>query len=253
VFTDQRTLEDMDSLERRGPIRLQSLLPLSGIRYAACSMSYRHTFAISGAIAALASVSPVDVATAQDGPFRIELTPYAAYRVGGQFEEQDGDGEFELEDSAAHGLILNIRATANTQWELLYSSQDTEIGTQSLFAGDPVLDVDVEYFHFGGTYLFEGEAVRPFFAMTAGLSRFDPQGPNLSAESDFSASIGGGLQLRATERLGIRLEARAFTTFVDSDSDIFCLSAGGAAACAVRVEGTTLTQLEARAGMVFRF
>jgi hypothetical protein len=72
-------------------------------------------------------------------------------------------------------------------------------------------------------------------------------------ESFFSASIGGGVQLNATKRLGFRLEARAFTAFVEDDSNIFCISSGGAGGCLIQVDARTLTQWEARAGLVFRF
>jgi hypothetical protein len=205
------------------------------------------------AIGTLACVCYTGLAVAQDEPFRFELAPFAGYRVGGQFEEEDGDGEFELNESSTQGIILNIRASADTQWEVGYARQDTEIDTQALFASEPGIGLDVEYFHFGGTYLFEGENTRPFVAMTVGLSRFDPQPSDLGEESFPSVSIGGGVQLRSTERLGIRIEGRFYTTFVDSDSDFFCGSAGETNVCVIRVVGTTLTQWEVRAGLVFRF
>ena len=59
--------------------------------------------------------------------------------------------------------------------------------------------------------------------------------------------------LNATGRLGARLEGRVFSTFVDSESSFFCSSAGGAGACLIQLDGTVLTQWEARAGLVFRF
>jgi len=136
---------------------------------------------------------------------------------------------------------------------VLYTRQETEMDTQSLFVSDPILDLDIEYFHFGGTYLFDGENTRPFVAMTVGLSRFDPQLSDLNAESYFSASFGGGVQLRASKRLGVRIEGRVFTTFIANDSDLFCRSSSGTNICAIRVDGTTLTQWEFRAGLVVRF
>ena len=51
----------------------------------------------------------------------------------------------------------------------------------------------------------------------------------------------------------MRLEVRAFTTFVDSDSDIFCQSDAAGGACLILTEADTLTQWEARAGLVLRF
>ena len=216
-------------------------------------MKLHHSFFISWAMIAAVSLCHTTSATAQDKLFKFEITPFAAYRIGGQFDEKDGDGQFELNESDAQGIMLNIRANPNGQYELLYARQDTEVDTQALFATDPMLDLDVEYFQFGGTYLFDGENIRPFVAMTFGLTHFDPQPAEFDSETYFSASFGGGVQLNASQRIGVRIEGRVFTTLVESDSDIFCSSTNGVGACLIQVDGTTLTQWEARAGLVFRF
>lgn len=192
-------------------------------------------------------------AKAQDKQFKFELTPFAGYRLGGRFDEKDGDSRVELNDSSAQGIMLNIKANPNGQYELLYARQSTDADTEGFFVGDPTIDLDVEYFQFGGTYLFDGENTRPFIALTVGVSHFDPQLLGTGSESFFSASFGGGVQLNATKRLGVRLEARVFTTFVDDDSNIFCVGGGGGGACLIEVDARMLTQWEARAGLVFRF
>lgn len=191
--------------------------------------------------------------TAQGETFKFEITPFAAYRVGGSFDEKDGDGRVELNDSNAQGIIFNIKANPNGQYELLYARQGTDAITEGFLANDPTIDLDVEYFHFGGTYLFDGDNTRPFLALTLGLSQFDPGIIDSNSESFFSASLGGGVQLNATRRLGVRLEARVFATFVDNDSNIFCASTDGGGGCLIQVDAKTLTQWEARAGLVFRF
>ena len=199
------------------------------------------------------SLGQMTPAAAQDKLFRFEITPFAAYRIGGQFDENNGNGQLELNESAAQGIMLDVRVNHNGQWELLYAHQETEVDTQGIFVNDPQFDLDVEYFHLGGTYLFDGDNTRPFVVVTLGLSHFDPQLVGLDSESYFSVSIGGGLQLNASKRFGVRLEGRLFTTFVDTDSNIFCSSVGGAGTCLIQVDGSTITQWEARAGLVFRF
>ncbi|MGB5491218.1 MAG: hypothetical protein WBM76_10375 [Woeseiaceae bacterium] len=184
---------------------------------------------------------------------KFEITPYAAYRMGGSFNQEDGDGRVELNDSRAEGILFNIAANPNGQYELIYARQNTDADNSGFFTNVPTIDLDVEYFQFGGTYLFDGDSTRPFIALTLGLTQFDPELAGTGSESFFSASFGGGVKLRARERLGIRLEARVFTTFVDEDSNIFCSSIDGAGACLIRVDARTLSQWEARAGLVFRF
>ena len=78
------------------------------------------------AVMAIASLLHSTPAAAQDANFKFELTPFAAYRVGGSFEEKDGDGRVELNDSNAQGIIFNIKANPNGQYELLYSRQSTD-------------------------------------------------------------------------------------------------------------------------------
>lgn len=190
---------------------------------------------------------------AQNEAFKYEVTPFASYRMGGSFDEKDGDSRVELNDSSAAGFILNIEANPNGQYELLYAKQSTDADTRGFFVNDPTIDMDVEYFQFGGTYLFDGDKTRPFIALTLGMTQFDPALADTGSESFFSASFGGGVQINARSRLGIRLEARVFTTFVDDDSSIFCSSVGGAGACLIQIDAKTLSQWEARAGLVFRF
>ncbi len=101
--------------------------------------------------------------------------------------------------------------------------------------------------------MFDGDNTRPFLALTLGLSQFDPGIIDSNSESFFLASLGGGVQLNATKRLGVRVEARVFTTFVDDDSNIFCASTGEGGGCLIQVDAKILTQWEARAGLVFRF
>jgi hypothetical protein len=173
--------------------------------------------------------------------------------MGGSFEEKDTGARVALHDSSAQGITFNIKANPNAQYEFLYSRQSTDAGTRGFLVNDPDIDLDVETFHFGGTYLFDGENTRPFIALTIGVSQFDPGIVDSGSESFFSASLGAGVQLNATRRLGFRLEARAFTTFVEDDSNIFCASSGGAGGCLIQVDARTLTQWEARAGLVFRF
>ena len=201
----------------------------------------------------LALLLAVSHAAAQEQEFRFELTPYLGYRLGGSFDEQDSDRRFDLEDSDAQGLMISGRVQPHTQWEVLYGRQSTELDTEGLFVDDPLLDVDVEYIHFGGTYLFEGSNVRPFIALTVGVTQVDPAPGDFGSENFFSFSVGSGWQLNATKRLGVRLEARAFVTNVDSDSRIFCQSGSGGGVCLINIDAESLTQWEARAGLVVRF
>ena len=195
----------------------------------------------------------VPAAQAQDDVFKFELTPFAGFATGGDFEDTITGDSLTLDDSASFGLILNIRESADTQWEILYSRQATEADTTGLPISGAPLDIDVHYIHGGGTYLFEGNNVRPFLAATIGATHFEPGRTGVDSETFFSFSIGTGLHIRQNDRFGIRLEARGYGTLFESDSDLFCQSGPTGTICAIRVDGNVLWQFQATAGFVFRF
>lgn len=201
------------------------------------------------------SVASGEQVIAQTKAGDFELTPFGAFSIGGEFSDVDVETTANLEDSGSIGLIFDIRAEANTQWEFLYSMQDTS----AMFSGTQVsaqdVDVDVHYLQAGGTYLGDGRVARPYLAATIGATHFDVNTPGFQDDTFFSFSIGTGLQIRPNERLGIRLEARLFGSLVQSDSDLFCVSnpGNGVAGCAIVVSGDVLWQTQAIAGMVFRF
>lgn len=192
-------------------------------------------------------------ANAQEETFNFELTPFAGYTFGGEFEDMTTAASLELEDDASFGMIMNIRESANTQWEILYSRQATEADTTGLPISGPPLDLDVHYIHGGGTYQGDGDRARPYLAATIGATHFEPGLAGLDSETFFSFSIGAGLQLRPNDRFGIRLEARSFGTLLESDTDYFCQSGPAGAVCAIRSEGTVLWQIQTMVGFVFRF
>ena len=203
-------------------------------------------------IAALTCLGLALPAFANANETRFEITPFAAYRVGGTFDDAESEAELELAESNAWGFIVNGAVQSNTEWEVLYARQSTDVNASGIVVPQSGLDIDVEYLHFGGTYLFDGERVRPFVAMTIGATRFDPGLSGGDARTYFSGSLGAGWKFRLADHIGLRLEGRGYGTLIDSTSRLFCVSDGGGA-CLITLEGRILTQWEARAGLTIRF
>jgi len=194
-------------------------------------------------------------ATAQSDHGGIEFTPYGAWSFGGTFNDTESDASLSTNDSSSFGLILDYRESANTQWEVIYSFQSTDVAVSGVPNVGSTLDLDVHYLQAGGTYLGDAGKVRPFLSLTAGVAHFDVKDAGFDSDSFFSFSIGTGLQLRPHKRLGLRLEARAFGSLLKSDSALFCESnpAAGSAGCAFFLTGEVYWQLQTMAGIVFRF
>lgn len=179
-----------------------------------------------------------------------EITPFIGYRLGGDFDVEGASGGTDLDDHSSFGIALDLRADPGSQYELLYSRQAANLESDSPLGA---LGVDVEYFHIGGTLLVgEAPRLRPYIVATAGLTRFSPEPDGADDDTRFSFSLGAGLRVPVSPRFGLRLEARGYLTFMDTDSSVFCVSAGGAV-CAIRASGSTFFQYEVLAGAAVAF
>lgn len=185
--------------------------------------------------------------------YRFQVTPFAGYRLGGTFEDELSEAELDLDEAGSFGLVLNMRESANTEWELGYSHQSTSIDTAGVTDGGSDLDLDIEYLQIGGTYIGPHELARPFMVATIGLARFDPEPGGLDSETYFAFSIGGGVKLWPQNRFGLRLEGRFYGTVLDSESKIFCTSNATTSGCLISTKGEVLWQWEMMLGAIMRF
>lgn len=193
------------------------------------------------------------VGNAYADELRWELTPFAGYRFGGTFAVDDSDAEYEFDDAASAGIIFNLRQHENTQWELLYSRQRTDARLDGVTINDAVVDIDMHTVQLGGTYQGPGEKVRPYLAATIGGTRIEASSRGRESDTFWSGSIGVGLNIRPSHRLGLRVEARAHGVLIDSSTELLCRTGPDLNICAIRIEGDMLGQVEAFAGIVVRF
>jgi hypothetical protein len=115
------------------------------------------------------------------------------------------------------------------------------------------IDLSIDYLQFGGTYIGPSRLARPFLAATVGLSRFDPEASQFSAETYFAFSIGTGVKLWPENRFGLRLEGRLYGSVLDSESKIFCASDSENSACLISTKAEVLWQWEMMFGAILRF
>ena len=202
---------------------------------------------LPGAFAALLVLIPA-AAQAERG---FEITPFAGFRFGGTFEDNTTGTDFKVGESGSFGLILGLRDTPETHYELFYSFQMTELRGSGTFGGAPLFDLDIHYLHLGGTYEFPGEKkVVPFISGGLGVTFLVPTGAGLDSSTNFSLSLGGGAKIPVTGKVGLRFEGRGYMTILPDSTEVFCVSSGGAA-CAIRVTGDVLWQFELLGGIYF--
>lgn len=177
-----------------------------------------------------------------------EVTPFVGFLSGGEFEDPSDSSGRDLDGDSNFGIILD--AAADDQWrhyELLFSQQSTQL------QGVTTPDVDVQYLQIGGTVSNpDAERVIPYFGLTVGATRLSPDEVGLGDETKLSFSVGGGFKVPITDHIGVRFDARAFITLLDTEGNIFCQSDSGLT-CRIRAKSDTFLQYSAALGLVIGF
>jgi len=215
-------------------------------------------------ISTLRSVAPLLAATAllatsavvrAESPV-FEFTPFAGARMGGGFDVTNAEGNdssVDLGSGASFGLDLGLYRDRQSFYELLYSSQTSELDSN-----DPLLrgvDVRVDYLQFGGTAFFPQESDRfvPYLSLTIGATFMKPDQGDYDSETKFSGSLGGGFRFPFNDNVALNLGLRGYLTFIESDTRLFCVSDAQDAGCLLKSSGSTFFQAEALLGLSVKF
>lgn len=206
----------------------------------------RYVLVAAGCLAAVAAGAAEQGRHVND----FEITPFIGYMSGGKFEDPTDNSDRDLEADTLFGVFADMVAgVPERHYELLYAQQSSTV------KGGAPIDMDVQYLHIGGTvgYADTVAYVLPYFGVTFGAARFSPDADGLDDETKLSFSVGGGMKMPITDHIGLRLDARAFITLLDSDSELFCVSDAAGAGCAISARSGTFLQYAAGLGIVAAF
>jgi len=179
----------------------------------------------------------------------LELMPFGGYRFGGgSFElATDHPADSDLDGSPALGLVVNVPLSNGLQVEALVTQQRARVpAAAASFDAGALRRVTVGHAQVGGLQEFSAGRVRPFLTGVLGLTRYASDG---NSEVRFAIGAGGGVKLFAVPRLGLRLDGRVYTTFVDADARFVVCAVG---ACRTSLHVDVAWQAEFSAGIVFR-
>jgi len=185
--------------------------------------------------------------SAQSNAF--ELTPYYGYQSGGSFDSNDRDYgriTFDIGDSSTWGATFGIPVGPHFQVELLYfrQSSDLKLARGAFTPGLPLGDVDLDVYHVGMLWQSIAGQVRPFVAMSAGLTNVDPRLG--SSQTEFSMSFGGGVKILFGDHLGVRIDGRFFFTDLGDNGPYY--------GCCYYYDGSSdLVQGQVVGGLILRF
>ena len=142
----------------------------------------------------LGMLSMVSIAT-ESMAQNFELTPFVGYRFGGDFQDSGTGAGLDIGDSESYGMVLGMNMSSETQVEFLYSHQATEIKPTGLFSPASLTDLDIDYYHLGGSYIWNPKRkMRPFIQASVGVAHLNPDRADLGSETRFSFGIGGGVK-----------------------------------------------------------
>lgn len=199
-------------------------------------------------IALALCAGPVSAAEGERAYNRFEITPFGGYLSGGEFEEPADGSDLDVDDSFGYGLFFNIADEYWRHYEFFYADFDTEV------KGAAPFDFKVQYLQIGGTVSHpDARYAIPYFGLSVGAARFSPDAPGLNNETEFAFSVGGGLRIPITDHVGVRFDARAFVTVLDSAGELFCVSDIEGGACRIRAKSDTFLQYTASLGVMVGF
>jgi hypothetical protein len=176
----------------------------------------------------------------------VQVSPFAGYAFGGDLFEVATDHAVDRDGAPVFGGALSVEMADGFWFETLVSHEqaDVEIREGSFGPRRRVRAVVNRWMAGGRQDLGTGRA-RPFLTGLLGLTHYGAEGDD---EIRFTLSGGGGISLPLQRHLGVRLDGRVFTTFVDVDAAGRC--SGG---CVVGVSVNVVWQAEFTAGLVLVF
>jgi hypothetical protein len=180
----------------------------------------------------------------------VEITPFAGYRFGGDLFELATGRRLDADGAPSVGVLVDVLFGPRTEGihvEGLFSRQQVQVETrQSDFDPPTLVSVEVDHVQVGGIHELSDGRARPFISGLVGLSRYASRG---DAEVRFSLGAGGGVKLFATRHLGLRLDGRAYVTFVDAGAAGVC----GGNGCLLRFTASPVWQADFTAGLIVAF
>ena len=196
------------------------------------------------ALAALAAMSICGLPVPAPGQ-TIEVVPLAGYRFNNDLFEAAANRPVDLDGAPVVGGALNV-AIGDGRWlESLFTRQQAEVTVPR----SPVRSrVVVDQLLGGGRQEFGVRGARPFFTGLLGLTRYGVDGHD--AEVRFTIGAGGGVRVPVQRRIGVRLDSRVLTTFVDLDARA---AACGPGLCLVAVDASVVWQFEFTADVIVVF
>jgi hypothetical protein len=177
-----------------------------------------------------------------------ELTPFAAYRFGGDLFEVVAGQPLDIDGAPAVGVMFDVPLSDGFHVEGLLSHQEAVVWAPLQPLGPSVRwRIAIDHWQAGGLQEFGNERVRPFTTGMLGLTRY---AADADSEVRLSFGAGGGVKWFPVAHVGARIDGRVFATLIDADGTRLACREG---ACLVGLHLNLAWQAEFSAGVFVRF
>jgi opacity protein-like surface antigen len=177
------------------------------------------------------------------------FTPLVGFRASDSLENEITEETIDIDNTSSFGFIMSMKYDDNTTYDLYFSRQETDLLPENTGSASNDLGVRIDYIQIGGTVDYQTGKLSPFVTGGLGVTRFSATDQDLSTESNFSLSVGGGLKVPITENVGLRLEGRVFGTAIGGDRAVLCSNGQ----CIARFESDLFLQFETSLGLAIAF
>jgi hypothetical protein len=160
---------------------------------------------------------------------KVELSPLIGYETGAYIHTSFG--ELHIGDGMDWGGTLDVGMGGGRYGEFSYTHLATSIHTQGAWSTsyEPV-NLAVDYYSLGILQEVMPDAkATPYGLFTLGIVNYRPTEGNYSSENKMHVSLAGGVKINASERVGIRLQARLLMPLYYSGT-YFTIGTGGSGA-----------------------
>jgi hypothetical protein len=138
---------------------------------------------------------------------RFELSPFIGYETGSTV--YTSLGYLYIGDGTDYGGNLDINLGRNRYAEISYSHMMTKLNVDDGNNERFLYDLGINYYSIGILQETKPLAkISPYGLLTLGWVNYNPQTEDISGENKMHFSFAGGIKIRASERIGLRLQAR---------------------------------------------
>lgn len=157
---------------------------------------------------------------------KIELTPFVGYETRAKIYY--GSGYLRIGDGMNYGGALNIGLGGGRFAELSYSHMASDLYIDGSLGREDLCDLTVDYYSIGALQeMMPGAKATPYGLFSLGWVNYRPTSGDYISENKMHVSLAGGVKIKISERIGIRLQARLLMPLYYAGT-YFTVGSGGA-------------------------